>query len=177
MSSTPSNDERSDNRAAMVFFFGGGWNSGSPNQFYPHCSYLASRGMVCMAAEYRVKDRNNTSPREAVMDGKSAIRWVRLHASELGIDPERIAAGGGSAGGNVAAAAGTTRGFDEEDEELGDEESLTGKLDQNGMNGPESTGIEFSNAHVPGSPYQPVPTMVKTNSGEKVDTMNFETGI
>ena len=116
---TPSDYRLSDNRAAMVFFFGGGWNSGSPSQFYPQCSYLASRGMVCMTAEYRVKDRNNTSPREAVMDGKSAIRWVRLHASELGIDPERIAAGGGSAGGHVAAAAGTTRGFDEEDEELG----------------------------------------------------------
>jgi alpha-L-fucosidase 2 len=103
----------------MVFFFGGGWNSGSPSQFYPHCSYLASRGMVCMAAEYRVKDRNNTSPREAVMDGKSAVRWVRQHASELGIDPERIAAGGGSAGGHVAAAAGTIKGLEEENEELG----------------------------------------------------------
>ncbi len=34
---TPSNYKLSDNRAAMVFFFGGGWNSGSPSQFYPHC--------------------------------------------------------------------------------------------------------------------------------------------
>lgn len=115
---TPSDHELSDKRAAIVFFFGGGWNSGSPSQFYPHCSHLASRGMVCMAADYRVKDRNNTSPREAVMDGKSAVRWIRQHAGELGIDPDRIAAGGGSAGGHVAAAAGTNTGFEEENEDL-----------------------------------------------------------
>jgi acetyl esterase/lipase len=113
----PSGHKPSDQRAAIVFFFGGGWNSGSPSQFYPHCSHLASRGMVCMAADYRVKDRNNTTPREAVMDGNSAIRWVRQHAGDLGIDPERIAAGGGSAGGHVAAATATTRGFDEQDED------------------------------------------------------------
>ena len=115
---TPADHKQSDKRAAIVFFFGGGWNSGSPSQFYPHCEYLASRGMVCMSAEYRVKSRNNTSPRECVMDGKSAVRWIRLNANELGIDPDRIAAGGGSAGGQVAAAAGTTNGFEEENEDL-----------------------------------------------------------
>jgi len=108
----------SDKRPAIVFFFGGGWNSGSPSQFYPHCKYLASRGMVAMSAEYRVKSRNNTTPRECVKDGKSAVRWIRQRAEELGIDPGRIAAGGGSAGGHVAAATGTTRGFEEEGEDL-----------------------------------------------------------
>jgi len=108
----------SDKRPAIVFFFGGGWNGGSPSQFYPHCKYLASRGMVAMAAEYRVKSRNNTTPRECVMDGKSAVRWIRQHAVELGIDPGQIAAGGGSAGGHVAAATGTTRGFEEEGDDF-----------------------------------------------------------
>jgi acetyl esterase len=108
----------SDKRPAIVFFFGGGWNGGSPSQFFPHCKYLASRGMVAMSAEYRVKSRNNTTPRECVRDGKSAVRWIRQHAEELGIDPGRIAAGGGSAGGHVAAATGTTRGFEEEGEDL-----------------------------------------------------------
>lgn len=114
---TPSDHKLSDNRPAIVFFFGGGWNGGSPSQFYPHCEYLASRGMVCMAADYRVKSRDGTSPRECVKDGKSAIRWIRRHAKELGIDPDKIAAGGGSSGGQVAAAAGTTRGFEEENED------------------------------------------------------------
>ena len=39
---------------AIVFFFGGGWRGGSPNQFYPHCRYLARGGMLA-AAEYRVE--------------------------------------------------------------------------------------------------------------------------
>jgi dienelactone hydrolase len=74
--------------------------------------------MVAMSAEYRVKSRNNTSPRECLKDGKSAIRWIRQHALELGIDPNRLSAGGGSAGGQVAAATGTTQGFEEEGENL-----------------------------------------------------------
>jgi len=109
----PKGFKASDKRPAIVFFFGGGWNGGSPKQFQEHCRYLASRGMVAMAADYRVKSRNGTSPRECVQDGKSAVRWIRDNAARLGIDPERIAAGGGSAGGHVAAATGTLEGLDE----------------------------------------------------------------
>jgi acetyl esterase/lipase len=115
---TPDGHVESDNRPAIVFFFGGGWNSGSPSQFYPHCEYLASRGMVALSADYRVKSRNKTSPKECVKDGKSAIRWIRKHAGQLGIDPDKILAGGGSAGGHVAAATATTSGFEEEGEDL-----------------------------------------------------------
>ena len=114
----PPNHAPSDRRPAIVFFFGGGWSGGSPSQFYPHCKYLASRGMVAMSAEYRVKTRHGTSPRECVQDGKSAIRWIRQHADELGIDATRVAAGGGSAGGHVAAATGTVKGLNEKGEDL-----------------------------------------------------------
>ncbi len=113
----PENHGSSDKRPCVVFFFGGGWVSGSPSQFYPHCRYLASRGMVGISAEYRVRSRHGTTPLECVKDGKSATRWVRSHAEELGIDPQRIAAGGGSAGGHVAAATGTAKGFDEPSED------------------------------------------------------------
>lgn len=115
----PANHRPEDRRAAIVFFFGGGWNRGGPGQFYPHCQYFASRGMVAVSAEYRVKTPHGTSPRECVTDGKSAIRWVRQHAGDLGIDPDRIAAGGGSAGGHVAAATATAKGFEEADEDAG----------------------------------------------------------
>lgn len=108
----------SDRRPAIVFFFGGGWNGGSPAQFYAHCDYLAGRGMVAMSAEYRVKNRHGTTPFECVADGFAAMRWVRAHAAQLGIDPSRIAAGGGSAGGHVAAAVATVDGFDGEASEV-----------------------------------------------------------
>jgi acetyl esterase/lipase len=114
----PPGHKPADQRPAIVFFHGGAWQVGDPSQFIPHCAYLASRGMVAMSAEYRVKTKHNTTPRECVTDGKSAVRWIRQHAAELGIDPGRVAAGGGSAGGQVAAAAGTTKGFEEAGEDL-----------------------------------------------------------
>jgi acetyl esterase len=89
-------------RAAIVLFYGGGWNNGDLEQFTPHAKHFASRGMVAIRAEYRVRKRHNTSPFEAMADARDAIRWVRAHAEELKIDPQRIAAGGGSAGGHVA---------------------------------------------------------------------------
>lgn len=115
---TPEEHQKSDKRPAIVFFFGGGWIGGSPNQFYPHCAYLASRGMVAISAEYRVKSRHSTSPKACVKDGKSAVRWIRAHADELGIDPDQLVAGGGSAGGHVAAATATVTKFDEDGEDV-----------------------------------------------------------
>ena len=113
----PQGHKATDKRPAIVFFFGGGWNGGSPKQFYPHCAYLASRGMVAAAAEYRIKSKHGTSPYECVRDGKSAVRFLRSNADKLGIDPERLAAGGGSAGGHVAATTATVTAFNQTDED------------------------------------------------------------
>jgi len=113
----PKNHQPKDKRPAIVFFFGGGWRSGSPQQFQNHCRYLASRGMVAMTAEYRVLNRHGVKAVSCFRDAKSAIRWGRKNAKWLGIDPDRLAAGGGSAGGHLAGALGTVREFDEEDED------------------------------------------------------------
>lgn len=113
----PEGWKSTDQRPAIVYFFGGGWNGGSPEQFLQHCKYFASRGMVAATAEYRVKSRDNAEPFQCVADGKSAVRWLRANAKELGIDPDRIAAGGGSAGGHVAAATGLVSDFDEAEED------------------------------------------------------------
>ncbi len=102
---------------AIVFFHGGGWRDGPPAQFFAHCEYFASRGMVAITVEYRLKNVHGTTPFECVKDGKSAMRWVRAHADELGIDPNRIAAGGGSAGGHIAAATAVLDGLNEENED------------------------------------------------------------
>jgi acetyl esterase/lipase len=109
----PAGLKPADQRTAVVFFFGGGWSGGDPAQFYQQARFLADRGMVGISAEYRVKSRHGTTPFECVKDGKSAIRWVREHASELGVDPKRIVAAGGSAGGHVAACAGVIEGREE----------------------------------------------------------------
>jgi acetyl esterase/lipase len=113
----PPGHQGGDRRAAIVFFFGGGWRSGSPRQFEQPCRHLASRGMVAITADYRVFTRHAVKVVDCVRDAKSAIRWVRQNARRLGIDPGRIAAGGGSAGGHLAAATGLIRGLDEPGED------------------------------------------------------------
>ena len=106
------------NRAAIVFFFGGGWRNGNPAQFEPQCRHFAARGMVAITADYRVDSRQSVKPADCVGDAKSCIRWVRNNAARLGIDPARIVAAGGSAGGHLAAATATLAGFDESGEDL-----------------------------------------------------------
>lgn len=105
-------------RPAVVFFFGGGWTSGTPIQFYSECAHFAAKGFVAISADYRIASVNRTTPFASVADGKSAIRWVRQHAAELGVDPQRIVAAGASAGGQVSAATGIVPGLDEADEDL-----------------------------------------------------------
>ena len=114
----PKGLQPTDKRPAVVFFFGGGWSAGTPKQFYQQAQILADRGMVAFSAEYRVRSRDKTTPFECVKDGKSAIRWVRSHAADLGVDPNRIVASGGSAGGHVAACTGVIRDCEEEGQDL-----------------------------------------------------------
>ncbi len=113
----PAGHKPSDKRPAIVFFFGGGWTGGSPQQFEQHCKHLASRGMVAAAADYRVASRHQVKAVSCVADAKSAVRYLRQEANRLGIDPDRIAAGGGSAGGHLAACTGTLKDFDEPSED------------------------------------------------------------
>ncbi len=114
----PPSHKASDQRAAIVFFFGGGWRAGSPGQFAPQCEYLASRGMVAITADYRVASRHQVKAMACVQDAKSTIRWVRQHAAELGVDPEKIVASGGSAGGHIAACTGVVPGQNAKTEDL-----------------------------------------------------------
>lgn len=101
-----------DRRPAIVFFFGGGWKSGSAGQFAPQARYFARRGMVAARADYRVESRHGVAPDRCVEDAKSAVRWLRRNADRLGIDPDRIVASGGSAGGHMAACTATTEGLE-----------------------------------------------------------------
>ena len=103
---------------AIVFFFGGGWTSGSPEQFVPQARYLASRGITAVLADYRVASRQQVRAVSCVEDAKSAVRWLRAHAAELRIDPQRICAAGGSAGGHIACCTALIEGLDAAGEDL-----------------------------------------------------------
>lgn len=96
----------------IILFHGGGWSGGTLAQFRAACAYFASRGLVCATAEYQMLGKaanqlpeNESKKRVCVTDAKSAIRWFKKNAVELGIDPDRIITGGGSAGGHISALA------------------------------------------------------------------------
>lgn len=101
---------------AIVYFTGGGWVNGNVEGQIGNPAWFRDHGIIGIEADYRVKSRHNTTPMECIEDAKSAIRYVRAHAKELGIDPDRIIAAGGSAGGHIAActaiAGGDARGED-----------------------------------------------------------------
>ncbi len=90
-------------RAAIVLFYGGGWVAGEPAWAFGRAQHFAERGMVAVAAQYRLSDQKEITPLDAVDDAREAIRWVRSHAGELRVDPNRIAAYGWSAGAHLAA--------------------------------------------------------------------------
>jgi acetyl esterase/lipase len=122
---SPARTDANRRRPAVVFFFGGGWRAGSVMQFVPQAQHFATRGMVAIVADYRVSGRHQTTPFESMADAKSAIRWVRAHAAELGVDPNRIAAAGGSAGGHIAVSAAVI----EKGDEPGENATISSKPD------------------------------------------------
>jgi acetyl esterase/lipase len=107
-----------DRRPGIVFFFGGGFVSGTPGQFTSTAEYLATRGLVAGSAEYRIKNKHQTGPEKSIEDAKSAVRWMRMNAANLGIDPHKVIAGGGSAGGTCAAFAAYNTTFEPEGEDM-----------------------------------------------------------
>lgn len=109
----PGHDAAKAKVPGMILFHGGGWSGGSLAQFRVASAYFASRGIVCATAEYQMLSGTDakklpageSKKRVCVTDAKSAIRWFKQHAGELGIDPKRIITGGGSAGGHISALA------------------------------------------------------------------------
>ena len=99
-------------RPATLWIHGGGWTGGTCESFFPLARYTAARGAASFVVEYRLVKTNGTvTVADCVADCKSAVRYLRGHAAELGIDPHRIAVIGESAGGHLAACVGVLDGF------------------------------------------------------------------
>ncbi len=111
----PSGVPSGERRPALICIHGGAWLAGGAEVFFPHAAYFASRGLVGISIEYRLLQREPAgfSMADCLMDCKSAIRYIRTHAAELGVDLVRIGVMGDSAGGHLAAALGTCAGFDD----------------------------------------------------------------
>lgn len=114
----PVSYQKGQSYPTMVFFFGGGWNAGATKQFEPHALYFASKDLITVLVDYRVKTRHNTTPFESLKDAKSAMRYLRKNAQKLGIDANRIIGSGGSAGGHLAAACFTNESINEATDDI-----------------------------------------------------------
>ncbi|AVR01420.1 alpha/beta hydrolase [Pluralibacter gergoviae] len=86
-------------KPAIVYFPGGGFTSASWHKYIAMRMALANAGFVVASAEYRTVPDTFPAP---VVDGKAAVRYLREHAAEYGIDPKRIGVLGDSAGGYLA---------------------------------------------------------------------------
>jgi acetyl esterase/lipase len=160
---------------AIVYFTGGGWVNGNVEGQIPNAAWFRDKGIIGIDADYRVKSRHGTTPLECIQDAKSAIRYVRAHARELGIDPERIIAAGGSAGGHLAACT-YLDGGDAPGEDL----TISSKPDALVLHNPvlgEGFGTDFFALHPEFSPILNVkkgwpPTIL--SNGTKDNTTPFE---
>lgn len=87
-------DSAGRTRSAIVLFHGGGWAVGEPAWAFPRAKHFAERGMVAVAVQYRLSDQKEVTPLEAMADARAAIRWVRVHADSLGVNPNGVVAYG-----------------------------------------------------------------------------------
>ncbi|HWB61739.1 MAG TPA: alpha/beta hydrolase [Chthoniobacteraceae bacterium] len=91
---------------SFVYMHGGAWESGSKADGVPAVCYYAAHGFAAASIDYRLSGEAQFPA--ALEDCKCAVRFLRAHAGEYGIDPRRIGAMGASSGGHLAAMVGLT---------------------------------------------------------------------
>lgn len=95
----------------LIWICGGGFVTMERSAYIPWLTWFAKKGYVVASIEYRLS--NSAHFPAPVEDAKKAIRYLRAHAQEYGIDPAKVAIGGESAGGNLASMVGVTNGIEE----------------------------------------------------------------
>jgi acetyl esterase/lipase len=91
---------------AALVIHGGGWRQGNKRDTLGMVGELAKRGYVAASPQYRFSPKD-TFPAQ-VHDVKAAVRWLKAHAKEYKVDPDRVGAVGFSAGGHLAMMLGLT---------------------------------------------------------------------
>jgi acetyl esterase/lipase len=95
------------NGAAILYMVSGGWVSrwAPPQETATRFQFLLDKGFTVVVV------RHGSSPRyqvpDAVSDVRRAVRFVRHHAKQWGVDPNRLGVHGGSAGGHLSLVLGT----------------------------------------------------------------------
>lgn len=90
----------------IIWIHGGGWQNGSKDGCPPLRNGYTERGYAVASINYRLSS-HAVFPAQ-IEDCKAAIRWLRAHAGEYGLDPQRFGVWGSSAGGHLVALVGTS---------------------------------------------------------------------
>ncbi|SED93348.1 alpha/beta hydrolase [Streptomyces sp. TLI_105] len=140
----------------LIHFHGGHYHQGRKNtQSLPLLYRLASRGWVCISANYRL--RPAFSHPDHLIDAKKVIAWAREHAKEYGADPAAaVFVSGSSAGGHMAALAALTPnepsyqpGFEEADTSVTAAITLNGYLGTYFDGDPTTSPVNLVRADAP----------------------------
>jgi acetyl esterase/lipase len=105
----------------LVYIHGGGWMEGS-RRYCPGETF-AVHGYAVASIDYRLASIHghcksyNIFPAQ-IHDIKASVRWLRVNASEYGLDPQRFAAIGDSSGGHLSSLLGVSHGVEELQGEL-----------------------------------------------------------
>lgn len=91
---------RKTTRASVVILPGGGYNHLCNHEGMGYADFLNAHGITAFVCRYRVAPHRFPLP---LLDARRAMRYVRAHCEELGIDKDKIYIMGSSAGGHLAA--------------------------------------------------------------------------
>ncbi|WP_405922634.1 prolyl oligopeptidase family serine peptidase [Streptomyces sp. NBC_00035] len=139
--------ETDGKKPLVVYMTGGGFAMADKTGNLNQRTYVAEQGYAVASIEYRTVTSGATYT-ETLQDVKSAIRYLRAHADEYGIDPENVAVWGQSAGGYLAAMAGTTNGVEEFEagENLDQSSDVQAVVDEFGPGDLSKTASDFDAA-------------------------------
>ena len=112
--------EREGKYPALIMVHGGGWRAGDRSLQVPMAQMISSHGFITITIEYQLSQEAKYPA--AIYNIKAAIRWIRAHAQEYNIDPDRIAISGCSAGGHLASLVGLTNGIEKFEGDMGNED-------------------------------------------------------
>lgn len=84
----------------IIFVHGGAWKKGDKHDYLPYLISYANKGYVTATIQYRLSGAAKYPAQ--LLDVESAVKWLKQHADDYHIDPEKVAMVGGSAGGHLA---------------------------------------------------------------------------